>query len=184
LGLLGITLPPIPHIGLPPGGTDSAVNLSVPGIGGNVTASALNVASQATGPSSVASAASVAGASVPGVLTAGVVTAECTADPSGANANSALLGTSILGIPVNVAVPPNTDLLGLATLNEQTRSANGITVRAVHVTIPIIGDVVVSEASCDPGTGANGRASVLGANAGRSGSAAADATSANPNLTG
>ena len=174
LGLLGLTVPPIPQVILPPGGTKNVLGLNL----GVVTASVLDVASQATGPNSSASAASVAGANVAGLVTAGVINASCTADSSGANGDSALLGTTVLGTPIAVAVPPNTSLLGLATLNEQTRTATGITVRAVHVNIPIVGEVIVSQASCD--SGAN--ASVLGANARRS--AAADATAANPNLTG
>ena len=155
LGLLGVAIPATPHVALPPGGTQTLQNLNVSG----VTASLLSVSSQATGPNSVASAASVVGANVAGLVTGGVITAECTADPSGADGSSALLGTTVLGTPVAVAVPPNTGLLGLATLNEQTRTANGITVRAIHVNIPIVGEVVISEASCEPGASAR----VLGA---------------------
>lgn len=172
LGLLGLTVPPTPQVILPPGGANNLVNLNL----GAVTATVLGVASNATGPNSVASSASVAGANVAGLVTAGVISASCTADPDGANGDSALLGTTVLGTPIAVAVPPNTSLLGLATLNEQTRTASGITVRAVHVNIPVVGEVIVSQASCDSGA----TASVLGANASR----AAGATAANPNLTG
>jgi hypothetical protein len=172
LGILGVTVPPTPQAILPPGGVQNIVNLNL----GVVTAQVLSAASQATGPNSVASAASVANANVAGLVTAGVVTAECTADPSGADGSSALLGTTVLGTPIAVAVPPNTSLLGLATLNEQTRTANGIRVRAVHVNIPIVGEVIVSQATCEPGASAR----LLSATA----AGAAGATSANPNLTG
>jgi hypothetical protein len=101
------------------------------------------------------------------------VTSGCAADPGGADGTSALLATTIAGVPVSASVPPNTGVAGIATVNEQVRGGGGITVRAVHVNVPGVGDIVISESACFGGSDVAG-ASVT----------AADATAGTPNLAG
>jgi hypothetical protein len=92
------------------------------------------------------------------------------------SANTKFAGLKVLGLPVDVNVPPNTTInlpgIGYVVLNEQTCDGgglavngscagyphSGITVRAVHVVVTVLGNVlglqpavqvVVAEAHAD-----------------------------------
>ena len=171
-----VTIPPTPHVQLPPGGSQQVLGLSTPG---PVSAAILNAASNRDANGDVVSSASVADAAALGLVTAGLVSADCVADAG----NSTLVSTTIAGFPVNVSVPPNTafaipGVIG-ATLNEQQPNDGGITVRAIHLTVPLLGEIIISQAGC---TGVD----VAGASTGRGASTGtgAPATAGNPNLTG
>jgi hypothetical protein len=164
-----VVIPPTPLVTLPPGGSTQVLGVDVPGA---VSAGVLNAASNTNAAGDVVSSASVADAAALGVLTAGVVSADCVGDAG----NSTLVSTTIAGFPINVSVPPNTgfQIPGVvgATLNEQQSSDGGITVRAIHLTVPLLGEIIISEAHCTtadvagastggPGTGAPVTAGVL-----------------------
>jgi hypothetical protein len=163
-----VVIPQTPLVQQPPGGSDSAAGLAVPGV---VSADALNAATGKEG-GDVVSEASIVGLSalsaVPGALTtADVLAASCVGDEG----TTTVLNANVLGTNIAVPVPPNTGInvpgVAGATVNEQTPSENGITVRAVHIFSPLLGDLVLTEVTC---TGAD--------------VAAANVTSGTPNLAG
>jgi len=139
------------------------------------TAGILTATADATGSSaSVANATAINGI-VPGfasLLTADVIESEC----AGSAGSASLLNADAAGNPLNAAPPANTVVpipgVGSVTLNEQTVDSSGITVRAIHLDVAVggivIAEVVISESVC------------LGAIE----ALAAQATAADPNLTG
>lgn len=152
-----IVLPATPSVTLPPGGHQSQLGVSVPGI---LSAGVLNVGSQgSTGPNgSASSQASVANASVlPPVLSAAALTSQCSSSEVGTGGSSSLLGANVAGNPVAVNPGPNTEIpliIGNLALNEQQGGPNNIRVRAAHAST-VAGDVVLAESACGVTLGGN-----------------------------
>jgi len=150
---------------------------------GVVSAKLLNAASTAED-GTLTSRASVAELRIdlqsasPGVagalsLTAELVTARCQTGPDGTTAKAALAGVRLKGLAglektivggagegKAEAPSPNTTIAvpGLAkvVLNEQVKSANGVTVNSIHVYLTpklklLYGDIIVSQAQCYQG---------------------------------
>jgi hypothetical protein len=171
----GVGIPPTPYVSNPPGGDEQVTGLDVPG------AAAADILTAASGPSANGSqsSASVAGLTaleaVPlATTTADLLASSCDGDAGG----TTVLNASVLGIPVSVPVPPNTGLsvpaVATAMVNEQTPSANGITVRAVHIALPVLGgEMILAESVCSTVAGADG-----------GGGPVANVTSGTPNLAG
>jgi hypothetical protein len=166
------TVPNTPHVVQPPGGSQSVLGL--PGAAAPAaTASVLNASADPSGSAASVARLTAVNGVVPGMaslLTADVISSQC----SGTSGSSSILNGTLAGNAVPVSAPPNTvipiPLVGSATLNEQITSTNGITVRAIHLSVNVLGvataDVVISESVC-----------VAGASV-------ASATIGNPNLTG
>lgn len=158
--LTNITLPPLPLIELPPGGTNEVLGLSLPPL---VSTDVLQVASNETPDNGSESSASVAGLeALPGVaeVAGELIASSCQATPSSSSGDASLVDTSVLGIPVAVTPQPNTSIaipgLGSVTLNEQTTEGGRTTVRAVHVAVdaPLIAaDLAVATSTCAAGAG-------------------------------
>jgi hypothetical protein len=96
----------------------------------------------------------VAGADVAGVVTGDVVQSRCTAGVSGLAGASTLTNVKVGGRPFAANQARNTviEVRGVARviLNEQIRSANSITVNAIHVQLlsGAVGDVILPQAHC------------------------------------
>ncbi|HEX6311527.1 MAG TPA: choice-of-anchor P family protein [Acidimicrobiia bacterium] len=187
-----INVGPLPIVTAPPGGNQQVVGADVPGV---ASADVLGVSSQPTA-TGVDSAAQVAGAEVlGGVVSAGVLTATCSSTPDGSAGGAALVDASVLGTPVDVSPPANTQVplpgLGAVYLNEQVRSdapgSSSMTVNAVRVALTgglTLGGITISHASCsatDLGI-VPGGATVSGPGGG--GAPVATAVTASPAFTG
>ncbi len=170
----GVGIPPTPFVSNPPGGSEEAIGLDVPG------AAAADVLTAASGPSpnGSQSAASVAGLDALSAVPLAATTADLLASSCDGNTGgTTVLNASVLGIPVSVPVPPNTGLsvpaVATAMVNEQTPSDNGITVRAVHIALPVLGgEMILAESVCTASAGPD------------VGGTAANVTSGTPNLAG
>jgi hypothetical protein len=129
---------PLPTITAPPGGTNSLVSVSVPGL---LQTGVLTVTSNATtGPSgSVSSTANATNVTIgSALLTVSALASQCHIDSTGHQTGAATVGTvTVRGNPVTVTSAPNTTLsipgVGTTTFNEQITTTNSITVNAVHV---------------------------------------------------
>lgn len=149
-----VKIDPRPAVVYPRGGTDSLVEVG-PNVAGLVTANALNASSVLKGRALV-SEASIAEVVVKNILSASVVEAECVAGPSGVTGKSAIADLTVLGQKIDVTVPGEIDVLGIAKVrvNEQIRKGGTLTVNAVHVIVggPVgnvtSADIVLSQAKC------------------------------------
>jgi hypothetical protein len=179
-----VSLPPLPVVNLPPGGSTSVAGVDVTPL---LSAGVLNAASQQTSPNGSASSASVAGVSaLPGVadLVADVVSSECAADGSSVAGSSAIANGSVAGTPLAVSPNPNSSvavpLVGTITLNQQQTTATGISVRAIHLVVDtplgVSADVPIATSVCSSVAGAT--------SAGLPEAGPAPSTSANPSLAG
>jgi len=148
------TIDPRPTAAYPRGGSDSLVKVG-PNLAGLVTANALNASAGLKG-RTLTSAASIADVVVNDILSAKLISAECTATGRSVAGTSSIADLVVLGQKIDVSVPGDIDVLGVATvrLDEQVRSGDTLTVNAVHVTIggPVRGitsaDIVLSQAKC------------------------------------
>lgn len=155
-----VNIDPRPSVTYPAGGSDSLATVG-PDLAGLVTANALNVSSVVRG-SVLTSEAGIADATVDNILSAEVISAKCVAGPNGVTGESSIADLTVLGQPIDVTVPGEIDVLGVATVrvNEQILSGGTLTVNAVHVIIggPIgnvtSADIVLSQAKCAAGTNA------------------------------
>lgn len=174
-----LNLPATPFAVLPPGESNTVLNVPLAPL---LTTSILSAASNAFGEAGVASSASVVDASVlDPLLNADAITSECSGDENGTSGSAGLVNADALNgavvVPLNA--PPNTvvplPFVGSLTLNEQEQDEAGITVRSVHLRVDVLNaglltaDIVISESSCFPGD-------VV--------ATAARPTSGTPNLTG
>ncbi|MFI7676589.1 choice-of-anchor P family protein [Actinophytocola sp. NPDC049390] len=149
-----VKIDPRPVAVYPRGGRDSLVEVG-PNVAGLVTANVLNASSVLKGRSLV-SEASIAEVVVRNILSASIVEAECVAGPSGVSGTSAIADLTVLGQKIDVTVPGEIDVLGIAKvrINEQIRKGGALTVNAVHVIIggPVgnvtSADIVLSQAKC------------------------------------
>jgi LPXTG-motif cell wall-anchored protein len=149
-----VKIDPRPTAVYPRGGSDSLVEIG-PDAAGLVTANALNASSVLKGRTLV-SEASIADVAVKNVLSAELISADCAAGPTGLVGKSAIANLTVLGQKIDVTVPGDIDVLGIAKVrvNEQVRTANTLTVNAVHVIIggPVgditSADIVLSQAKC------------------------------------
>jgi LPXTG-motif cell wall-anchored protein len=149
-----VTIDPRPTAAYPKGGSDSLVTVG-PNVAGLVTANALTASSTLKG-RTLTSAASIADVTVNNILTAKVISADCVAGPSGVTGRSSIAALTVLGQKIDVTLPGEIDVLGVAKvrIDEQIRSGNTLTVNAVHVLVggPIGGvtsaDIVLSQAKC------------------------------------
>lgn len=149
-----VKIDPRPTAAYPGGGSDSLVEVG-PNAAGLVTANALNASSVLKGRTLV-SEASIADVAVKNVLSAELVSADCAAGPTGVVGKSAIANLTVLGQKIDVTVPGEFDVLGIAKvrINEQIRTADTLTVNAVHVIIggPVgnitSADIVLSQAKC------------------------------------
>lgn len=145
---------PLPTAVYPRGGGDSVAEVG-PNALGLVTANALNASSLLKGRTLV-SEASIADVAVKNLLSASVVSADCTAGPAGLSGKSSIAGLTVLGQKIDVTVPGEIDVLGVAKvrINEQIRTRDTLTVNAVHVIVggPVgtitSADIVLSQAKC------------------------------------
>lgn len=145
---------PLPTAVYPRGATDSVAEVG-PNAVGLVTANALNASSLLKGRTLV-SEASIADVAVKNLLSASVISADCTASPSGLTGTSSIAGLTVLGQKIDVTVPGEIDVLGIAKvrINEQIRTGDTLTVNAVHVIVggPVgtitSADIVLSQAKC------------------------------------
>lgn len=145
---------PLPTAVYPRGGGDSVAEVG-PNALGLVTANALNASSLLKGRALV-SEASIADVAVKNLLSASVVSADCTAGPGGLSGKSSIAGLTVLGQKIDVTVPGEIDVLGVAKvrINEQIRTRDTLTVNAVHVIVggPVgtitSADIVLSQAKC------------------------------------
>lgn len=145
---------PLPTAVYPRGATDSVAEVG-PNAVGLVTANALNALSLLKGRTLV-SEASIADVAVKNLLSASVISADCTASPSGLTGTSSIAGLTVLGQKIDVTVPGEIDVLGIAKvrINEQIRTGDTLTVNAVHVIVggPVgtitSADIVLSQAKC------------------------------------
>ncbi len=149
-----VRIDPRPLVVYPSGGEDSLVEVG-PNAAGLVTANALNASSVRKG-RTLNSAASIAEVTVGNILTASVVEAECAAGPTGVTGGSRIAGLTVLGQKIDVTVPGEIDVLGVAKvrIDEQLRTGDTLTVNAVHVIVggpvgPVTSaDIVLSQAKC------------------------------------
>lgn len=149
-----VTIDPRPTAAYPRGGSDSLVKVG-PNLAGLVTANALNASAGLKG-RTLTSAASIADVVVNDLLSAKLISAECTATGRSVAGTSSIADLVVLGQKIDVSVPGDIDVLGVATvrLDEQVRSGDTLTVNAVHVTIggPVRGitsaDIVLAQAKC------------------------------------
>lgn len=149
-----VKIDPRPTAVYPRGGSDSLVKVG-PDVAGLVTANALNASSVLKGRTLV-SKASIAEVAVKNVLSASIIEAECVAGPSGVTGKSAIADLTVLGQKIDVTVPGEIDVLGIAKVrvNEQIRKGGTLTVNAVHVIVggPVgtvtSADIVLSQAKC------------------------------------
>jgi hypothetical protein len=145
---------PLPIAVYPRGGGDSVAEVG-PNAVGLVTANALNASSLLKGRTLV-SEASIADVAVKNILSASVISADCTAGPSELSGTSSIAGLTVLGQRIDVTVPGEIDVLGIAKvrINEQIRKGDTLTVNAVHVIVggPVgnitSADIVLSQAKC------------------------------------
>lgn len=182
--ITNVSLPPLPIVNLPPGGSTSVAGVDVAPL---VSTGILNAASEQTSPTGAASSASVAGVSaLPGVadLVADLISSECSADGSNVSGSSAIAGGTVAGTPLAVSPNPNSSvavpLVGTVTLNEQQTTATGISVRAVHLVVNtplgVSADVPIATSVCSSVAGAT--------SAGLPEAGPAPSTSGNPSLAG
>lgn len=149
-----VKIDPRPAARYPRGGSDSLVEVG-PNAAGLVTANALNASSLLKGRTLV-SEASIADVAVKNVLSAEVISADCTAGPTGVAGTSAVANLTVLGQKIDVTVPGEIDVLGIAKvrINEQIRTGSTLTVNAVHVLVggPVgnitSADIVLAQAKC------------------------------------
>ncbi|GAB1514593.1 hypothetical protein JCM33774_66350 [Actinophytocola sp. KF-1] len=149
-----VKIDPRPVAVYPRGGSDSLVKVG-PDVAGLVTANALNASSVLKGRTLVSSAG-IADVVVKNVLSASIVEAECVAGPTGVTGTSAIANLTVLGQRIDVTLPGEIDVLGIAKvrINEQIRRGGTLTVNAVHVIIggPVgtitSADIVLSQAKC------------------------------------
>lgn len=145
---------PLPIAVYPRGAADSVAEVG-PNAVGLVTANALNASSLLKGRTLV-SEASIADVVVKNILSASVISADCAAGPSGMTGTSSIAGLTVLGQKIDVTVPGEIDVLGIAKvrINEQIRRGDTLTVNAVHVIVggPVgnitSADIVLSQAKC------------------------------------
>jgi hypothetical protein len=92
-------------------------------------------------------------------VSADVITATCSSNAGGSTGNSSLANADVLGNPVSVTPPANTQvplpLLGTLFLNEQIKSdspgSTSMTVNAVRLALDeglIGGEILISHAAC------------------------------------
>lgn len=147
---------PLPTITAPPGGTNSLVSVSVPGL---LQTGVLTVTSNATtGPSgSVSSTANATNVTIgSALLTVSALASQCHIDSTGHQTGAATVGTvTVRGNPVTVTSAPNTTLsipgVGTATFNEQIAATGSITVNAVRVHLTGAlgnGDIIIAQSMC------------------------------------
>jgi hypothetical protein len=198
---LPVNVGPLPVAQTPPGESQQVLGVSAPANLAN--ADVLAASSQPTG-DGVTSAAQVVGAdAVAGAVAADVITATCTSNAGGSTGNSSLANADVLGIPVAISPPPNTQvplpLIGSVFLNEQSASnsagSTSMTVNAVRVALAGAlgnGDIVISHAGCAatgtdvlPGVGiADGPGGPGGGGGGGGPAGPATAVTGNPTFTG
>jgi LPXTG-motif cell wall-anchored protein len=149
-----VKIDPRPTAAYPQGGSDSLAKVG-PNVAGLVTANALTASSTLEG-RTLTSTASIAAVTVTNILAAKVIEADCAAGPSGVTGTSAIAALTVLGQKIDVTVPGEIDVLGVAKVrvDEQIRTGNTLTVNAVHVLVGgAIGnvtsaDIVLSQAKC------------------------------------
>lgn len=149
-----VKIDPRPTAVYPRGSSDSLVDVG-PDAAGLVTAKVLNASSVLKGRALV-SEASIADVVVKKVLSAKLISADCTAGPTGVTGTSSIAELTVLGQKIDVTVPGEIDVLGIAKVrvNEQIRSGGTLTVNAVHVLVggPVgnvtSADIVLSQAKC------------------------------------
>lgn len=154
-----VKIDPRPTAVYPRGGRDSLVEVG-PNLAGLVTANALNASSVLKG-KVLASEASIADVTVKNILRAKVISADCVAGPTGRTGRSSIADLTVLGQKIDVTLPGEIDVLGVAKvrIDEQIRRGNTLTVNAVHVIIggPVgsvtSADIVLSQARCTQQTG-------------------------------
>jgi hypothetical protein len=172
---LPVVLPPTPEVTLAPSGGNEAASVPAMSVGpGGVflTSGPLSVTTAGTtGPTgSSTSTATVLSPIVLGVLTAASVSSTCTASETGgltgstAITNGSLVQNATTTVTLDAAPAPNTTYQGVdnreggsgdtftVILNEQTVTAESITVTAVHVILggPLAtGDIYVGQSHCD-----------------------------------
>ena len=196
LGVGPVNVGPLPVAATPPGGSQQVLSVSAPPV---ANAGVLTASSQPTD-GGVTSQAQVVGAdALASAVTADVITATCSSNAGGSTGNSSLANAALLGVPVAVTPPANTQvplpLLGTVFLNEQIASdspgSTSMTVNAVRVALTgglLGGDILISHAACaasgpsvSPGSGGGGG----GGGAGGPGSAGpASAVTGNPTFAG
>lgn len=149
-----VRIDPRPTAMYPRGGSDSLVKVG-PNAAGLVTANALTASSVLKG-RTLASEAGIADVVVKNVLSASLISADCVAGPDGVSGTSSIANLTVLGRPIDVTLPGEIDVLGIAKVrvNEQIRSGGRLTVNAVHVIVggPVgnitSADIVLSQATC------------------------------------
>jgi LPXTG-motif cell wall-anchored protein len=157
-----VKIDPRPLAVYPRGGRDSLAEVG-PNLAGLVTANALNAAAVRKG-RALTGSASIAEVTVKNILRASVITADCTAGPSGLTGASSIAELTVLGQPIDVTVPGEVDVLGVATvrIGEQVRTGGALTVNAVHVIVggPVgtvtSADIVLAQAKCRWAGGGSG----------------------------
>lgn len=149
-----VKIDPRPTAVYPSGGRDSLVEVG-PNLAGLVTANALNASAVLKG-KVLASEASIADVTVKNILSAEVISADCVAGPTGVTGRSSIAGLTVLGQKIDVTLPGEIDVLGVAKvrIDEQIRKGDTLTVNAVHVIVggPVgsitNADIVLSQAKC------------------------------------
>jgi len=154
LGLLGSVTTTFAGTGNLAGTTDAR---DASASGGTLISGVVGEALHATTigwPDQVASQASVAGLglNIPGLaIGADLIIAEAQSALGGASsATSALTNLQVNGVPIAVSGAPNQAVSipgGTMVINEQTQSASGIVVNALHVVVFGIGELVVGTAA-------------------------------------
>jgi len=149
-----VKIDPRPTAVYPRGGQDSLVEVG-PNLAGLVTANVLNASAVLKG-RVLASRASIADVTVKNILRASVISADCAAGPSGLTGSSSIADLTVLGQKIDVTIPGEIDVLGIAKvrIDEQIRTGDTLTVNAVHVIVggPVgsvtSADIVLSQAKC------------------------------------
>jgi hypothetical protein len=156
-----ITSGPLPNVALGDHGAgpvaDTVAGACVPSIRcGVLRAGVLHVSTEGSPSGNLQGSASVANPEVAGgSLTADLVQSRCSGGDTGLGGAAALTGVRVGRELVAASPAPNTVVrvpgVATVTLNEQIRSANSITVNAVHARLlgRNAGDVVLSQAHCD-----------------------------------
>lgn len=168
-----VNLPPTPIVTLPAAG--SAVPVTASAVSVNVAVlktGVLNASTQGTlgAGGSVTSSANVAnpavGLGLLNALTATAVGSTCTSNEAGSSGTATVAGLTLLGLPANVSLAPNTTVnvlgVGILHVNEQivtgSGASTGITVNALRLEINAgalgNGNIIIGQSVCGvTGTG-------------------------------
>ncbi|HUR84039.1 MAG TPA: choice-of-anchor P family protein [Solirubrobacteraceae bacterium] len=101
------------------------------------------------------SSASVIEAGLAGLVSVSAARSRCSATADGATASASVADLVVAGIPIStVDAGANTTIslpVGTVVVNEQLRTANGVTVNAVRVSLSallVTGDIVIAQSRC------------------------------------